>query len=103
MQFNKETFEKALKAHKIIRYQQHFEAVIQSYLEIENQSKAENLPDHYAGKLNTERIKAYLLLYEQYKVEESTVRSGIFSSTVREIFCSGADWYKKQCQKVNKK
>lgn len=38
MEFNKETFEKALKANKIVRYQQHFEAVVKSYLEIENQS-----------------------------------------------------------------
>lgn len=38
MEFNKETFEKALKANKIVRYQQHFEAVVKSYLEIENQA-----------------------------------------------------------------
>lgn len=38
MEFNKETFEKALKANKIIRYQQHFEYVVKSYLEIENQA-----------------------------------------------------------------
>ena len=36
MEFNKETFEKALKANKIARYQSHFEAVVKSYLEIEN-------------------------------------------------------------------
>ncbi len=38
MEFNKETFEKALKANKIVRYQQHFEAVVKSYLKIENQA-----------------------------------------------------------------
>lgn len=38
MEFNKETLEKALKANKIVRYQQHFEAVVKSYLEIENQA-----------------------------------------------------------------
>jgi len=38
MEFNKETFEKALKANKIVRYQQHFEAVVKSYLEIESQA-----------------------------------------------------------------
>lgn len=31
MEFNKETFEKALKANKIIRYQKHFENVVKSY------------------------------------------------------------------------
>ncbi len=36
MEFNKETFEKVLKAYKIARYQQHFEAVVKSYIEIEN-------------------------------------------------------------------
>jgi len=38
MEFNKETFEKALKANKIVRYKQHFEDVVKSYLEIENQA-----------------------------------------------------------------
>lgn len=38
MEFNKETFEKALKANKIIRYQRNFEDVVKSYLEIENQA-----------------------------------------------------------------
>ena len=50
------------------------------------------LPDHYAGKLNTHRIKAYRLLHEQYNLEEGTVRN---------IFCKGADWYKEQCQNGN--
>ena len=51
-----------------------------------------SLPDHYAGQLNTERIKAYRLLHEQYNLEEGTVR---------DIFCKGADWYKEQCRKGN--
>jgi hypothetical protein len=38
MKFKRETFEKALKANKIVRYQQNFEAVVKSYLEIENQA-----------------------------------------------------------------
>jgi hypothetical protein len=38
MEFNKEIFEKALKANKIVRYQQHFEAIVKSYLEIENEA-----------------------------------------------------------------
>ena len=38
MEFNKETFEKALKANKIVRYQRNFEDVVKSYLEIENQA-----------------------------------------------------------------
>lgn len=37
MDFNKEIFEKALKANKIVRYQKHFEAVVKSYLEIYKQ------------------------------------------------------------------
>lgn len=53
---------------------------------------SKSLPDHYAGELNTERIKAYSLLHEQYNLEEGTVR---------DIFCKGADWYKEQCQKDN--
>ena len=57
---------------------------------IHNISKS--LPDHYAGELNTKRIKAYRLLHEQYNLEEGTVR---------DIFCKGADWYKEQCQKGN--
>ena len=40
-------------------------------------------PDIYSGKLNSQRIKRYLNLAELYNIEESTVR---------EIFCKGADW-----------
>ena len=43
------------------------------------------LPDHYSGKLNTVRIKTYTVLSEDYRADVSTVR---------EIFCKGADWYK---------
>jgi hypothetical protein len=46
---------------------------------------SKSLPDHYAGELNTKRIKAYKMLHEQYNLEEGTVR---------DIFCKGADWYK---------
>ena len=53
---------------------------------------SKSLPDHYAGELNTKRIKAYKMLHEQYNLEEGTVR---------DIFCKGADWYKEQCQKGN--
>ena len=53
---------------------------------------SKSLPDHYAGELNTKRIKAYKTLHEQYNLEEGTVR---------DIFCKGADWYKEQCQKGN--
>lgn len=53
---------------------------------------SKSLPDHYAGELNTNRIKAYKMLHEQYNLEEGTVR---------DIFCNGADWYKEQCQKGN--
>ena len=51
MEFNKKTFEKALKANKIVRYQQHFEAVVKSYLEIENQALRQPL---VSGELNCE-------------------------------------------------
>jgi hypothetical protein len=50
---------------------------------------SKSLPDHYAGELNTERIKAYRLLHEQYNLEEGTVR---------DIFCKGADWYKQKAE-----
>lgn len=58
---------------------------------------SKSLPDHYAGELNTKRIKAYKMLAEQYIVDESTVR---------DCFCKGADWYKEQvegnvCQLLN--
>ena len=53
---------------------------------------SKSLPDHYAGELNTKRIKAYKILHEQYNVEEGTVR---------DIFCKGADWYKEQCKEGN--
>ena len=33
---------------------------------------SKSLPDHYAGELNTKRIKAYKLLHEQYNLEEGT-------------------------------
>lgn len=39
--------------------------------------------DIYSGELNTERIKQYKKLAELYNVQESTVR---------DIFCKGADW-----------
>lgn len=51
---------------------------------------SKSLPDHYAGELNTNRIKTYRMLNEQYNLGEGTVR---------DIFCKGADWYKEQCQK----
>lgn len=59
MEFNKETFEKSLKANNIVRYQKHFEAVVKSYLEIENQAlrqppvsgRSKRLPE------NEEKIK----------------------------------------------
>jgi hypothetical protein len=36
MDFNKESFEKALKDNKIIRWEKHFENVVKSYLQAEN-------------------------------------------------------------------
>jgi hypothetical protein len=44
-----------------------------------------SLPDIYSGELNTERIKQYKHLAKGYNVSESTVR---------DIFCRGAEWYK---------
>ena len=55
-------------------------------------SVIKSLPDHYAGQLNIDRIKAYRLLHKQYNLEEGTVR---------DIFCKGADWYKEQCHNGN--
>lgn len=48
--------------------------------------KKSSLPDHYAGELNFKRIEAWQKLAKEYNIEEGTVR---------EIFCKGADWYKK--------
>ena len=53
------------------------------------QCVSKSLPNHYIGELNTERIKAYILLHEQYNLEEGTVR---------DIFCKGADWYKQKAE-----
>lgn len=55
-----------------------------------SKKKLKAFPDHYAGELNTKRIKAYKALHEQYNLEEGTVR---------DIFCKGADWYKEQLEK----
>jgi hypothetical protein len=48
------------------------------------------LPDIYAGELNVKRIKAYMDLKDLYTIEEGTIR---------DIFCKGADFYKK-CIKI---
>ncbi len=40
-------------------------------------------PNIYAGKLNSQRINRYQNLAELYNIE---------TSTVREIFCKGAEW-----------
>lgn len=48
-----------------------------------------NLPDHYQGELNTERIKAYRFEAEKWKLHEDSVGK---------IFCAGADWYKSKCE-----
>lgn len=46
--------------------------------------------DIYSGDLNTERIKEYRKLAELYNVGESTIRN---------IFCAGADWALRQAEK----
>jgi hypothetical protein len=48
------------------------------------------LPDHYSGELNYLRIKEYRKICKEYNVSESTVR---------DIFCKGADWYKSVLEK----
>ena len=63
--------------------------IIELVNELFIQRVSKSLPDHYAGELNTERIKAYRLLHEQYNLEEGTVR---------DIFCKGADWYKQKAE-----
>ena len=45
--------------------------------------------DIYSGELNEQRIKEYRRLAEAYNITESSVR---------DIFCRGADWYKSQSQ-----
>ncbi len=56
---------------------------------------SKSLPDHYAGQLNTARIKTYRLLHEQYNLEEGTVETssakgqiGIRSSVRRAMFAN---------------
>jgi len=45
------------------------------------------LPNMYEGSLNSKRIKEIDTIADGYLVSKSTVRS---------IFCEGAEWYKKQ-------
>jgi hypothetical protein len=47
--------------------------------------------DIYAGKLNTERIKKYQKLAEDFTIEECTVR---------DIFCKGAEWGIKVTERI---
>lgn len=49
--------------------------------------------DIYSGELNEERIKAYKHLAEAYNVSESTIRN---------IFCLGADWALQKVEEANK-
>lgn len=60
------------------------------YYKLPSTNRRKTLPDAYSMELNTERIKAYKLLAEQYNISEGTVR---------DIFCSGLDWYKKEAEK----
>ena len=45
--------------------------------------KEQMIKDIYSGKFNTERIKTYLKLAEEYRVSETTIAS---------IFDKGAEW-----------
>jgi hypothetical protein len=47
--------------------------------------------DIYTGKLNTERIKKYQKLAEDFTIEEGTVR---------DIFCKGAEWGIEVSEKI---
>lgn len=47
------------------------------------------LPDIYAGELNTKRIKAYLKLSEEYNMDELTIGR---------IFSKAIEWYKEFCR-----
>ena len=48
------------------------------------------LPNIYEKEFNSERIKIINTLSENYNVDKSTVRS---------LFCDGADWYKQKLTK----
>ena len=48
------------------------------------------LPNIYEKEFNSERIKIIDTLSDNYKVDKSTVRS---------LFCDGADWYKQKLTK----
>lgn len=47
--------------------------------------KLKHLPDIYEGKTNTARIKAYSKLYDEWNLEKSSIR---------DLFCAGAEWYR---------
>ena len=48
------------------------------------------LPNIYEKEFNSERIKIINTLSDNYNVDKSTVRS---------LFCDGADWYKQKLTK----
>jgi hypothetical protein len=62
---------------------------VEAYSSASNNGKplvSGSLPDIYAGELNECRIEAYTKLHQEYNVQ---------IGTVRDIFCKGADFYKR--------
>lgn len=49
------------------------------------------LPDIYSGTLNSQRIRRYKMVAEEYNITETSVS---------DIFCKGADWYKSLIENV---
>ncbi len=59
-----------------------FELIL-DLMETRTASEIERKTKIYEGRLNRERITAYMKLYKLYNIQESAIR---------EIFCLGAEW-----------
>lgn len=88
MEFNRESFEKALKVNKIVRYQKYFEAVVKSYLETENEQC--NIANVVKSLPNDEEVKAHIDTLPYY---------GTCTTEYNEGFEDGVKWLKEQLAK----
>lgn len=87
----KQTPEKILEKHLDQRLYElihngYLDSILKAMEEYKNQENNLKLPDIYNGEINAIRIKEYTTLHQEYNSE---------LSTIRDVFCKGADWYKK--------
>ena len=75
-----------------IKYQEGYLDAIETLVNENSElTKYLNFADPYKGDLNSERIKTYKRISEDYNVEEGTVR---------DIFSKGIDWYKSIIKRI---